>query len=259
MGPLCSPNRARRAGHLPPLPLDKPPSRDHPCSFPIASLVYGTYQGFGQPAVARLSFGLGREGVAFTVPGVPETVRSIFQIWRHTQLVTGEPPPLPAGGGGERRRDSAWGRRQGGSCSAARGACACARLARRLPAQSALLRTRGSRAGGLRSRSSAPRPGLASPGRPAVPQARAHRPGPRSPPPPLAPSVAPPSPLSFPTRAPVNGPARGCTRSSRPEGGSSRRLQVRALQVRRRHPLSPPLEPRGALRSRPAMGLPLLA
>lgn len=99
MGPLCSPNRARRAGHLPPLPLDKPPSRDHPCSFPIASLVYGTYQGFGQPAVARLSFGLGREGVAFTVPGVPETVRSIFQIWRHTQLVTGEPPPPPRGWG----------------------------------------------------------------------------------------------------------------------------------------------------------------
>lgn len=100
MGPLCSPNRARCAGHLPPLPPDKPSSRDHPCSFPVASFVYGTYQGFGQPAVARLSFGLGREGVAFTVPGVPETVRSIFQIWRHTQLVTGEPPPSPRVGVG---------------------------------------------------------------------------------------------------------------------------------------------------------------
>lgn len=96
---------------------------------------------------------------------------------------------------------------------------------------------------------SAPRPGLASPGRPAVPEAGAHPPGPRAPrPPPLAPSPAP-SPLSFPTRAPVNGPALGCTRSSRPEGGSSHRLQVRALQVRRRHPPSPPLEPQGALRS----------
>lgn len=90
------------------------------------------------------------------------------------------PPPPGRVGVGRRERDSAWGRRQGGSCSAVRGACACAKLARRLLVQSAIFGAWDTGPQGLGSRSSTPHPSLWSSGRLAILRAKALRAGRRT-------------------------------------------------------------------------------
>lgn len=181
---------------------DKRSGLDRPRSFPIPSSVYGS---LGPPAVALLSLWFLEAGGS--VSRSCSTLRTVGADLKDLEAPgAGDrrvPPPPGRVGVGRRERDSAWERRQGGSCSAVRGACACAKLARRLLVQSAIFGAWDTGPQGLESRSSAPHPSLWSSECPAVRSSepklsgRGAGPGPCSPPPLLVPSLVP-SPLSFP-------------------------------------------------------------
>lgn len=185
--------------YLPLLPLDNLSSLGHPrSSFPIASFVYKNKPRVWATCSCWALLWFGEGGVSLWSP-VCQRLLDLSDLEAHA--AGDRRHPLRGWGWGEEQGHGLWGRRQGGSCSAGRGACLCARLARRLPAQSALLGARGSRGRRAREHEQRPSPGPRLCRRPAVFRAGAHWAGRKtqrlSPPPPLA-ACPPLSPLSFP-------------------------------------------------------------